>query len=183
MNPQPTLHTSRLILRPFQLEDAPMVQKLAGDKDVASTTLTIPHPYEDGMAEKWIKTRTIDYEKGERITFAITHKSSLIGAINLRNDEHIHQCAEIGYWIGKPYWKNGFCTEAALALLCYGFQELGLNRIYATHFVRNPASGRVMQKIGMKKEGVLRQSVQKWGVFEDQVLYGILKSEFESAQK
>lgn len=160
-----------------------MIKKLAGDKDIASNTLNIPHLYESGMAEEWINTHPEDYEKGERISFAMIHEEKFIGAIGLHDINSAHQRAELGYWLGKPYWKNGFCSEAALAILRYGFQELGLNRIYALHFARNPASGRVMQKIGMKKEGVLRQSVRKWGIFEDQILYSILKSEFESAQK
>ena len=94
-----------------------------------------------------------------------------------------HARAEMGYWIGKPYWNNGYCTEAAEAVLRYGFTELGLNRIYAHHFGRNPASGRVMEKIGMVYEGCLRQHVQRWGVFEDLKIYAILKSEYESQSK
>ena len=83
--------------------------------------------------------------------------------------------AELGYWIGKPYWGQGYCTEAARATLDFGFEQLGLNRIFAHHFARNPASGRVMQKIGMTREGRLRQHVKKWDAFEDLELYGILK--------
>jgi ribosomal-protein-alanine N-acetyltransferase len=91
-----------------------------------------------------------------------------------------HESAELGYWIGKPYWGNGYGTEAAKAVLHYGFTVLGLNRIYATHMSRNPASGRVMEKIGMKYEGCSRQHVKKWDVFEDLKMYAILKSEYES---
>ena len=78
----------------------------------------------------------------------------------------------MGYWIGKPYWNQGFGTEAALAILRYAFEQLGLNRVYAAHFRRNPASGRIMQKIGMTYEGRLRQHVKKWGDFEDMEYYG-----------
>ena len=77
-----------------------------------------------------------------------------------------------------PYWKQGYCTEAARAVLRYGFETRGLNRIGARHLARNPASGRVMQKLGMHYEGTRRQHVLKWGVFEDIVLYAILKSEY-----
>lgn len=91
-----------------------------------------------------------------------------------------HQRAEMGYWIGKPCWNRGYCSEAAEALLKYGFETLGLNRIFAHHMSSNPASGKVMQKIGMKREGFLRQHVRKWDVYEDLELYAILRSEYEA---
>ena len=86
--------------------------------------------------------------------------------------------AELGYWIGKPFWGRGYCTEAAQALLRYAFTELGLVRVHSCHFARNPASGRVMQKIGMVKEGCRRQHVKKWDKLEDLELYGVLKQEW-----
>ena len=85
---------------------------------------------------------------------------------------------ELGYWLGVPFWNQGYCTEAALAVVQYGFEVLRLHRIYASHMIRNPASGRIMQKIGMTYEGCQRQHVQKWGVFEDLATYGILQSEY-----
>ena len=185
MAQQLELTTDRLLLRPFTLSDAPTVQRLAGDRDIASTTLNIPYPYEDGMAEEWIKKHSEQFEQREEVTFAITLRQdkALIGAISLMALDQQHARAEMGYWIGKPYWNNGYCTEAAEAVLRYGFTELGLNRIYAHHFGRNPASGRVMEKIGMVYEGCLRQHVQKWGVSEDLKIYAILKSEYESQSK
>jgi [ribosomal protein S5]-alanine N-acetyltransferase len=86
----------------------------------------------------------------------------------------------IGAWVGKPNWRHGFATEAAVAVLRYGFKVLGLHRIYARHFKRNPASGRVLQKLGMTYEGCRRQHVMKWGVFEDMELYGILRTDDET---
>ena len=84
----------------------------------------------------------------------------------------------MGYWVGAPYWGRGYCTEAARAILRYGFEELGLHRIHAQHFARNPASGRVMQKIGMVYEGRQHEHVRKWDRFEDSDLYGILASDW-----
>jgi ribosomal-protein-alanine N-acetyltransferase len=178
MKERPTLETERLILRPHNLGDAPELQWLIGDRDIAFTTLNIPHPYEDGMAEEWIQARQEKFEKGENVQFAIVHRAQgcLIGGVGLAIDKQ-NELAELGYWIGKPYWGQGYCTEAARAVLEYGFEVLGLNRVYANHFTRNPASGRVMQKIGMQHEGHLRQAIKKWGKFEDWEVYGILRSE------
>ena len=180
---RPSLETERLVLRPFELSDATRVKLLAGDPDIAATTLSVPHPYEDGMAEKWIGSHQGLFEKGEQVVFAIALKSSgkLIGAIGLILKPE-HEKAELGYWIGKPYWGRGYCTEAARAVLRYAFTKGGLNRVHAYHFHHNPASGRVMQKIGMKHEGRLRQHVKKQGQFVDNELYSILRSEFDSTR-
>ena len=132
------------------------------------------------MAEEWISTHQKRFERGELSNFAIVlqAESALIGAIGLTivsNDQR----AELGYWIGKPYWGNGYCTEAAQLVLRHGFEDLGLNRIEALHMSRNPVSGRVLEKIGMQHEGRLRQHVKKWETFEDMECYAILKSEFQ----
>jgi len=177
----PTLKTERLKLRPFALSDARRVQLLAGNKAIASTTLNIPHPYEEGLAEEWINTHQERFEKGELFNFAIELQSSaeLIGAIGLvANEQHVR--AELGYWIGEPYWNQGFCTEAAQEIVRYGFEEIGLHRIHAMHLRGNLASGRVMKNIGMRHEGRHREHVKKWDKFEDLELYGILKTELNA---
>jgi ribosomal-protein-alanine N-acetyltransferase len=178
MKERPTLETERLILRPHNLDDAPDLQRLIGDRDVASTMSNVPHPYEDGMAEEWIQARREKFEKGEDIQFAIVLRAQgcLIGGIGLGIDKQ-NEMAVLGYWIGKPYWGQGYCTEAARAVLEYVFGVLKLNKIQAGHFTRNPASGRVMQKIGMQHEGHLKQAVKKWDKFEDWEFYGVLRSE------
>jgi ribosomal-protein-alanine N-acetyltransferase len=176
---RPSLHTERLLLRPFSLADAQAVQSLAGEREIAAMTLTIPHPYEDGMAEAWISTHQEAFEKGEAVFFAITLRSdgTLIGAMSLEiNQQHLR--AELGYWIGVPYWNQGYCTEAAQVVVKYGFEELGLARIHAAHFKRNPASGRVLQKLGMSHEGSLRKHVLKWYEFVDFELYGLCKEDY-----
>jgi len=178
MDERPTIQTNRLLLRPFSLDDAPVVQKLAGERDIASTTLNIPHPYEDGMAEEWISTHQARYVKGASVVFAIVLRAdeSLIGAMGLEISKD-NDRAELGYWIGKQYWNLGYCTEAAHAVIHYGFERLELARIHASHLKRNPASGRVLQKAGMSLEGRLRGHVKKWGKYEDLEVYGILKGE------
>lgn len=136
------------------------------------------------MAEAWIARHAPAFEAGELASFAIirTDDDELIGAIGLTIDRS-HLRAELGYWIGVRYWNQGYATEAARAILSCGFDELGLNRIYAVHLVRNPASGRVMQKVGMQREGRLRAHVRKWDRFEDVDAYGILADEWPSFEK
>lgn len=180
MRSLPVLETQRLLLRGFALSDAARVQELAGDWAIADTTACIPHPYEDGMAEAWIASHEEELATGTGAPFAITdtRDGTLIGAISLMRIAAGHK-AELGYWIGKPYWSCGYCTEACRAVLAYAFGTLGLQRVYAHHMARNPASGRVMQKAGMSHEGTLRQHLRKGERFEDVELYGILRSEWE----
>lgn len=168
------------MLRPFELSDASEVQRLAGDRAIADTTLNIPHPYEDGMAEQWIASHQPKVEAGELCNFAIVLECSeeMVGGIGLTIIPGF-QRAELGYWIGKSYWNNGYCSEAGLSVIDYGFGTLNLNRIHASHFSRNPASERVLQKLGMVHEGRARQHVKRWEGFEDLELYGILKVEWE----
>ena len=184
MTKMPILRTERLILRPFAPSDAADVQRLAGEWEIADTTLNIPHPYEDGMAEEWIATHESRFDEGKLCNFAVTLRDSdeLVGAMGLVITPRFDH-AELGYWIGKPYWGKGFCTEAARAVVEYGFTHLGLHRIHASHMARNPASGRVMRNIGMKPEGVLQGHVKKWDKYEDLVLYGILSEEWAKQSK
>lgn len=181
MRELPTIQLERLILRPFSLEDAKVVQELAGDTYIAETTLYIPHPYEDGMAEKWIETHTANFNEDRSLELAIVHKEQkyLIGAICIgTNSKFAH--GELAYWVGKKYKNNGYCTEAAKGIIKYAFEEVNVNRVYARYLGKNPASGRVMEKLGMQYEGRLRQHVRKMGKYEDLVYYGLLKDEYHS---
>jgi RimJ/RimL family protein N-acetyltransferase len=178
---QPTLKSKRLILRPFRMADASTIQRLAGDRLIADTTLSIPHPYEDGMAEKWIQTHRSDFESGTFAIFAIVvcEGEQLIGAISLQINRDINK-GELGYWVGKPYWNLGYATEATITMLDWAFNALDLNRVSAKHFARNPSSGRVMEKAGMRLEGTARQDTLKWGAYEDLVRYGVVREDWVS---
>lgn len=177
MMEQPTLATERLVLRPFTLADAEAVQRLAGAEAIADTTLNIPHPYADGLAEAWIESHADAFQDRERVALAIADSgANLVGAISLRLDFG-HKRAELGYWIGLPYWGRGYATEAAVAMVGYGFKELGLNRIFAHHLARNPASGRVLEKAGFVHEGFHRAHVLKNGRFEDLHSFAVLRAD------
>jgi uncharacterized cupin superfamily protein/RimJ/RimL family protein N-acetyltransferase len=168
---RPTLETQRLVLRPFSMQDADDVTRLAGDAAIASTTLVIPHPYAREDATRWIATHAGDFARGRFVHFVVADRANgtLLGAISLSIDPK-HDHAEVGYWIGRPHWGHGYATEATQACLSYGFGR-GLARIFAYHFVSNPASGRVLEKAGMIREGACAKYVKKDGVYEDCVLW------------
>lgn len=138
-----------ITLRPFTLDDAPRVQLLAGDFAVAETTALIPHPYGSGMAEEWIGTHQRDRDRGHSFTYAITRAGDglLVGAIDVRPKADEHE--NFGYWIGVPYWGCGYATSAARAVVALTFSYLECDQVTASHLVRNPASGRVMEKCGL----------------------------------
>ena len=171
----PALKTERLVLRAFEASDADRVQRLVSDRDVALNTMNIPHPYPEGGAAEWIAKQD-EKQDPDDVRFAIDD-GQLVGTIGLRVQRNFER-AEMGYWIGKPFWGRGYASEAAGAVIRYGFEELNLHRIYAGYFHRNEQSARVMIKNGMQYEGRLRQHVKKWDEFVDVVYYGILREEW-----
>jgi [ribosomal protein S5]-alanine N-acetyltransferase len=139
------MRTARLLLRTPVAADAARISLLAGDYEVASMTGTIPHPYSEQLAAEWIEGVHAG-EEGE--VFAILRSGALIGCVGYRAHGRTH--AELGYWIGKPYWGMGYATEAARAVIPYAFEVGGLEYLTVGHFNNNPASGRVIAKLGFK---------------------------------
>lgn len=172
-----TLNTERLILSPFTPADADAVETLAGHEEIARGTANVPHPYPPGAALTWIATHAPAYAQGSGVTFAVRTKDhTLIGCVALgvsQPDQH----GELAYWLGVDHWNQGFITEAARACIDFGFSHLKLHKISARHFAYNPASGRVMEKLGMQREGCLRKHTQKAGAFHDVIEYGLLKDD------
>ncbi|SEW41780.1 Protein N-acetyltransferase, RimJ/RimL family [Chryseobacterium wanjuense] len=170
----PKIETERLILSQLKEEDLPFVVDYLQDKIFSDLTSNIPYPYRQEDAEFWLKMSKEAFEKGSGFTFAIRDKDEkIIGAIGLH--DRGEGKAELGYWMAKTYWNQGFVTEAAKAVLDFGFKELTFNKIFATHFLHNPASGKIMEKIGMKKEEILHQHIKKDGKYFDIALYSVLK--------
>ena len=180
----PTIETERLRLRPLGAGDIDRLCELAGDEAVYRTTINIPHPYRRLDAEAWIGIAAGMWEDGSGAQFAIALRETdeLIGGIGL-TIERRHDRAELGFWVGVPHWGRGFTTEAGRAVLAFGFRELGLERIWAGHLAGNEASGRVQQKLGMTREGVLRRQFKKDGVFHDDVVYAITREEWEGVER
>ena len=117
-----------------------------------------------------------------RLAIRLRSNGQLCGGMGL-HPEMQHRRAEIGYWIGVPFWGNGYATEAAREVVRYGFERLNLNRIFATHFKGNEKSGRVLEKIGMRHEGCIRQGVLKSGKFIDLEMYSILREDHTAAKQ
>jgi [ribosomal protein S5]-alanine N-acetyltransferase len=170
------LETERLILRSYTDADIPELMPLIGARAVAATTLRIPHPYTQQDAKEFIANT--QQSSLLRRTIRMRENETLIGGIGLNLEEQHHR-AELGYWIGVLHWGHGYATEASRAMLQYGFEKLRLNRIYAQHFGNNPASGRVLAKLGMRYEGCQRQHICKWDKFLDLELFGISRQEWE----
>lgn len=177
----PKLDTNRLLLRGFLPEDAAMVHKLAGDKDVAYNALNIPYPFPEKAAAAWIATHQPDYGQKRSAIFAIEtlDTGEFIGAIGLTTISEVNNSAEMGYWIAKSHWNKGFASEAIAAITYFGFDEYKLNKIFATHLKRNIPSGTVLRKNGFQNEGTLRQHVLHFGQYEDVVYLGLLRQEYE----
>lgn len=179
MTPRPLLETARLRLRPFEASDAPRVRELAGAYEVALNTLTVPHPCPEGAAEEWIASHAEMAASGKGYPTAITLRETgeVVGAVGL-HDSGGERELELGYWVGVPYWGQGFASEASRGLIGWGFDHLPIDRVHAHHFARNPASGAVLRKAGMRFVGTVEAAVEKWGEMQDVDQYEIVREQW-----
>lgn len=170
------IRTERLLLRRFQPGDTEAFAALAGDRAISDTMISVPHPLPAGFALAWVTAQAPN-------RFAVCEAASgaLAGAIELRELDPEHSQAELSFWVGRPFWCRGYATEAGTAVIQHAFCALGINRVYAFHMARNPASGRVLAKLGMCQEGLLRQRVRKWGRFEDVLAWAVLRADLACA--
>ncbi|WP_349654809.1 GNAT family N-acetyltransferase [Peribacillus simplex] len=131
-------------------------------------TLYQPYPYSIDDALSWIEHHLDNFNANKSYEFAITDKESgeLYGAIALSNSQKFNH-GELAYWIGEKFWGNGYATEAAQAIFNFAFEEKQYHKVFARYFNSNPASGRVMRKLGLKKERILIDHVRKENRFED----------------
>jgi len=175
----PVLSTDSLTLRPFVKEDLPEVLALVQDKEVAATTLNIPYPCSKAEIHEWFDLQLRELEEGRGLRWAVclTTTDELIGAMKLATHPE-YESAELGYWIGKPYWGNGYASEAARLVVDYAFSTLELNRIEAHAMVENLSSAKILQKLGMQEEGYHPQLIKKWDEFKDVKTYGLLREQW-----
>ena len=169
------ISTKRLLLRPFKLSDAEAVSLLCNDYDVHMGTLALPYPYTMAHALSWIPSHEENFEQDKAYEFAITDKTTetLYGCIGLSNHQNDRN-GEVGYWVGKAFWGNGYASEALVGVIDFAFSRKNYHRVYGRHFESNPASGRVMEKAGMVYEGKQIDHIVKNGNFETLLLYGII---------
>ena len=142
------IRTQRLSLRPLEPADAESIRALAGDFDVARMTGMIPHPYSERDALAWIDRAG---QGDEGVVFAVARDGALIGCSGYMPMDAEH--AEVGYWIGKPFWGEGFATEAVRAVVAHAFDAHGFAYVKAGHFVDNARSQRVLGKLGFSPDG------------------------------
>lgn len=180
----PVLRTERLLLDHFTPVDVPELARLANAREISDTTLAIPYPYTLDHARAFLALMDLEHRNGTGLALAIrlsegpaSQGPTLVGSIGLKDIDREHSQAELGYWVGVAWWGRGIATEAAGAVVNYAFDCLELNRVSAHSMMRNSASVSVLERLGMQREGVLRQRVLKEGRFEDVVLYGILRSD------
>lgn len=177
------LETERLILRPFTMEDAEaMFQNWASDDEVTKF-LTWPSHKEPAVTKNVLETWTESYQKPSYYQWAIVRKEGgdePIGSISVTNKiDGIVRKAQIGYCIGRKWWHLGITSEALSEILRFLFEEVGVNRVEARHDTRNPNSGAVMRKCGMKFEGTLRQSDWNNQGICDASYYAVLAEEWK----
>lgn len=184
MNTLPTLTTARLTLDRMTDADIPRLAELCGDKRIAATTLSIPHPYTEDVARAWVAGHDDLIAAGSIYPFAIRISATgeLVGGVGLHPNA-THRRAEIGYWVGVPYWGHGYCTEAAREAIRFGFEDLQLNAITCGYFVGNTASQRVMHKLGITPEGVRRQHYVRFEEYIDLAVGTLLRSEWEANKR
>lgn len=180
----PTLESDRLMLRKMSLEDAPDLFEYASDPEVAQYTTWHPH---QSLKDSHIFLNSIleKYQTHESFNWGIIHKDDgkLIGTCGFVHWVRSHHYAEIGYALSRPYWGQGYMPEAVKAVLAFAFQETDLNRIEAECKLPNHASATVMEKVGMKYEGILRQQMLNKGRFHDMKLYAILREDWQNLSK
>ena len=145
----PALHTPRLHLRRIEVEDIPALVRYANNRKISDYIINIPYPYGEPAAVLRISYVVQGFKNKTRYVFAIVLKErrELIGEISLHLEKNA--TAQLGYWVGEPFWNQGIATEAIGAVLTFGFEKLGLDLVYATCHEENAASGKVLVKNGM----------------------------------
>lgn len=167
------------IRRP-RLSDAESITRHIDDKDVVRWTLNIPYPYPDDCAKKFIRKCQREWRLGKSYAFAIIPHDveECVGLVHLFKLSVEHRNAEIGYWLGKDFWRKGYMSEAVKLILDFGFNDASLHMIYAGIFPENKGSKGVLEKNGFNVSGSMRQKLCKFGEWHDELFFDILASEY-----
>jgi RimJ/RimL family protein N-acetyltransferase len=176
----PEIHTGRLTLRRVEAGDIGSLLKYANSKSISGNILNMSYPYREEDAVAWVNRAMQGYRSGERFILAIVLKEigEFIGAIALNIDAR-HNVAELGYWLGEPFRGRGIMSEAAKAMLKFGFEELDLHKIFATAFIENKASEKILLNNGMIREGEMKDHYKVDDVYKSVAQYRLTKDEYE----
>lgn len=167
-------------LEPITLAHAPAVQALASDARIADTS-NVPHPYPSDGASTWIRYTAALREQGREVNFAMMDgASTLVGVCGVLNIEGRPRRGELGYWVGVPYWGRGYATDAARQLVRAVFEDHGLEELYSSCLVRNPASRRVLEKAGFRHVGYGTHPHSKWGPNDRFALFELTRDEWKA---
>jgi ribosomal-protein-alanine N-acetyltransferase len=174
------LRTERLLRRAFELDDVEDVFAYASDPEL-TRYLPAPQPYARQDAEEFVARRVLA-SWDTRPVWALALNGSVIGDIELRFNPQ-HETAELGYSVARDHWGKGLAPEAARAVVQWGFEERGLAKVFARADARNTNSRRVMEKLGMTREGLLRSHLERRGQRIDEVYYGVLRAEWLAMER
>lgn len=174
----PEIETPRLFLRKMTMADAQDMYAYSKDPEVSRHVLWDAHRSVN-ESKGYLRYIMRQYRNNEPSSWGIEHKESghLIGTIGYMWWNRENRSAEVGYSLSRKHWNQGLMTEALRAVLRFGFEDMNLHRIEAQHETTNPASGKVMEKVGMQKEGILRGRLYNKGKFVDVALYAILRGD------
>lgn len=165
----------KINLRPITKDDAASIYKYARNRSISRYTF-LPHPYTRKDADEWVITSTERNASGIDFNMGIELPASgeIIGMISLNNIDVINRNAELGYWLGKPFWGKGYVSEAIELLVNHSFRRFKLNRIYARVMRPNTVSAHLLEKCGFTYEGTLRKNIKRNGRYLDELRYGLL---------
>ena len=181
-SPYPVLQAPRLRLRPFSPDESAEVKGLVGDWEVASTLVAVRYPYTEDMARRWLSRHGPGYESSGSLSFAVEERAAgtLAGFVGMGGGD---TDAGMGYWFGRRHWGRGCATEAGRAVVAFGFEELGLERIAASHLSHNPRSGSVLRKLGMRHQRRRLHFVPKWESHHDKEEYAVSRGDYLAARE
>lgn len=176
----PQLTTPRLLLRALQMHQAQVLFTLANGPKIADNTANIPAPYTLETAQDFIAGIADKYRTGELLNLGMHVRGTdeLVGMVSLRNNAR-HRYGHLGGWVAAHCRNRGYAAEAASAVMDFGFEALGLQRVGSQCFARNKESARVMEKIGLRYEGCMRQAFLKNGVYEDMLGFATVRDDWE----
>jgi ribosomal-protein-alanine N-acetyltransferase len=185
MTPWFPLETERLLLREFRLEDEADIYEYASDPEVVRFADWGPSPISTIRAN--LHRRLENQESWPRdsieVAVELRRETCLIGIMRITILDRTNRTADFGYTFNRRYWNNGYATEGTRALLDLAFSNLNLHRLWATCDVRNRASYRVMEKLGMRREALFKKDVLQKGEWRDSYLYAVLAEEWDSSSR